>query len=273
MKPKIIDVTYGPDVKANVTEPPRLYVATPCYGCTMTHAFLCSVLQLHDVCAQRGVHLYTDFIGNESLVQRARNILAARFLNSNATHLLFIDADIAFPPSNVFRLLEFNKDIVTGVYPKKAYNWEGIEQKLRGENKVNEPVHMMGLDYNINLEGSDTVLDNGFAKVLDSATGFMMIKREALVRMCAKFADTLSCVNDLPGNREDPRYIQEYVAVFDCMIDPKTKRYLSEDYAFVRRAQEMGIDIWADLASPLCHIGSHNYDGDLSQRFVMAYAS
>ena len=65
----------------------------------------------------------------------------------------------------------------------------------------------------------------------------------------------------------------EYVALFDCMIDKDTKRYLSEDYSFVRRAQQLGHEIWADIASPLCHVGNYMFEGDLRQRFSMVYAS
>ena len=251
---------------------PKLYVATPCYGCLMSNVFLVSLLQLQSECAQRGIECFVDFVGNESLVQRARNILTARFLKSNATHLLFIDADIGFRPDTVFRLLDSQKDIVTAVYPKKAFDWEAVALKLKDPSTKEAP-HMMGLDFNINLTNNSAKVDKGFVSVLDSATGFMMITRGVLERMAARYESTLRCVNDLPGNRDDPGYPKEYVALFDCMIDKDTRRYLSEDYAFVRRAQEMGVEIWADIASPLCHVGNYSFEGDLRQRFAMVYAA
>lgn len=252
------------------TRQTKLYIATPCFGCMMSNVFMLSLLELQSECAKRGIECYVDFIGNESLVQRARNLLAARFLKSHSTHLLFIDADIGFRTDTVFRLLGADKDIVTAVYPKKAYDWDAIKLKLTGP-KSQEPAHMMGLDYNINLSTGTAQVENGFVRVLDSATGFMMIRRGVLERMAKRFKGTLSCVNDLPG-REDPNYVTEYVALFDCMIDPQNKRYLSEDYAFVRRAQEMGIEIWADVTSPLCHVGNCTFEGDLRQRFSLVYS-
>ena len=286
--PQIVDVTYANNnidapapapapapVPVPEPAPAKLYIATPCYGCLMSNAFLLSILQLQAECGQRGIECFIDFIGNESLVQRARNVLAARFLaNPAATHLLFIDADIGFRSETVFRLLEADKGIATAVYPKKSYSWETVAAKLESRDpECKEPVHMMGLDFNINLEGTTARVEDGFIKVLDSATGFMMIRRDVMEKVAARFADTLSCVNDLPGNRDDPGYIKEYVAVFDCMIDPKSRRYLSEDYAFVRRAQEVGVEIWADVTSPLCHVGNYQFEGDLRQRFSLVYAS
>lgn len=261
------------DAPAVASAPPvSLYVGTPCYGCVMSNAFMLSLLQLQQQCTARGIECFIDFIGNESLVQRARNVLSARFLKSTSTHLLFIDADIGFRPETVFRLLEADKDIATACYPKKSYDWPTVQAKL-ADADAKEPPSMMGLDFNINLVGNTATVHGGFVKVLDSATGFMLIKRGVLERMADKFRDTLTCVNDLPGNRDDPGYCTEYVALFDCMIDPDTRRYLSEDYAFVRRAQELGVEIWADLASPLCHVGNYTFEGDLRQRFSMSYAS
>lgn len=257
------------DAAAATETTPSLFIATPCYGCSMTTTFLLSLLELEAECKRRGMPIVVEFIGNESLVQRARNVLAAKFLASSCTHLLFIDADIGFAPEAVFRLLGGQKDIACAVYPKKSFDWEAIRTKL-GEGSQ-EPVHMMGLDYNINLEGQTAEVQDGFVRVLDAATGFMLIRREALERMAERYREELLCVNDLPGNRADPKYVKEYVALFDCMIDPKTRRYLSEDYAFNRRAQAMGIETWADLASPLCHVGSYLFEGDLRQRFRLTY--
>lgn len=249
----------------------RLYVATPCYGCMMSTKFLLSLLQLQGECGRRGIECGVDLMGNESLVPRARNILTARFRASKATHLLFVDADIAFSPEAVMRLLDADKDIVTGVYPRKSYDWDAVENKLK-KGSSTEHACMMGLDYNINISTQTVNTENGFVKVLDSATGFMMIKQGVIEAMAHKYKDSLACVNDLPGGKNDPNYVREYVALFDCMIDPESRRYLSEDFAFVRRAQAMGYEVWADLVSPLCHIGTYSYDGDLKQRFKLVYA-
>ena len=260
-KPTFVELPVEPPTR------PKLYLATPCFGCAMALPYLASVLALQGACMQRGIEVFVDFIGNESLVQRARNVLTARFLKSPATHLLFIDADIAFDPSTVFRLLEFDKDVVTAVYPKKMVDWAAVERRLATPGST-EPVSQAGLDFNINFVGKSATVDKGFVKVLDSATGFMLIQRGVLERMCARFKDELYCVNDIIGTSQST---PDYVAVFDCMIDPDTRRYLSEDYAFCRRLQQMGGEIWADIASPLAHLGTQVYSGDIRHRFAVSY--
>lgn len=226
----------------------------------MTVPYLASLLSLQATCAQRGVSLLIDFIGNESLVERARNVLTARFLETDATHLLFVDADIAFHPNTALRLLDADKDIATAVYPKKGFEWEKVRQKLAAGDK--EPVHSMGLDYNINIaSSSEAIASNGFVKVLDSATGFMMIKRDVIERMYEHYREELYCVNDIPGQT-----VKDYVALFACMIDPPTRRFLSEDYSFCRRYQRLGGDIWADMTTSLAHLGTCMYHGDMRHR-------
>ena len=243
-------------------KPIALYVATPCFGCLLDVQFVQSLLYLQIMCMQRNIECFVDLIGNESLVQRARNILTARFMkNTKFTHLLFIDADIAFDPATVFRCLDFGKDCVTAIYPKKAINWETIAQKTA--EKSQEPITQQGLDFNINITAPVTA-SNGFVPVLDAATGFMLIARGLLDTMYEKYRPTLHCVNDILGG--GPNHVTEYVAVFDCMIDPETKRYLSEDYAFSRRIQQIGGTVWADIASPLCHIGNYIFQGDIRTR-------
>lgn len=238
---------------------PVLFVATPCYGCQLTTQFAASILQLHDVLMRVGVLAYFDFLGNESLIERARNLQTARFLQlTQFTHMLFIDADIGFDPVAVLRLLQFNKDVSSAVYAKKGINWTNIQNKARARDPEN--VRQAGLDFNINLRRIEAPT-NGFVRVLDTATGFLLIKRRVIERMYEHYKEELFAVNDV-----QPRDIKTYVALFACMIDPESKRFLSEDYAFCRRWQQIGGEIWVDTATRLSHLGTFIFRGDLRQR-------
>lgn len=253
-------------ITATHSSPPvrsMVYVATPCYGCLLTHTYMSSVLGLQAALSKIDVGMAIDLIGNESLVTRARNILVRRFLNSSSTHLLFIDADIGFDPNIVERLLKAEKDVAVAVYPKKHIDWSLVKRKAQDVNDE-EPIHAAGLDFNINLSEKKTEVTDGFCKVLDAATGFMLIRRQVIERMYEAYRDELYCVNDL-ANRD---VLPDYVALFDCMICPKTRRNLSEDYAFCRRWQAIGGEIYADLQSPLLHQGSCTFEANFSHRLV-----
>ena len=246
----------------------ELYVATPCYGCKLTAAFAACLLQLQGECMRRGIGMACQMLGNESLVQRARNVLIEQFYQSEATFLLFLDADLAFSSQAIVdRLLPFAREhpdaVVTGVYPKKSYDWSKLDAHSA------EPIQAQAVDFNINIVDPAAKVENGFGKVLDSATGCMLIPRTVVAKMKDAFPD-LACVNDInPGKHP----VQSYVAIMDVMIDPESKRYLSEDYAFCRRFQSIGGEIYADIATGMCHIGTHTYEGDIRERFAVSLVS
>jgi hypothetical protein len=244
----------------------ELYVAVPAYGCKLQASFVVSLIQLQGMCMKQGISLSCQLLGNESLIQRGRNILIEQFYQSGAKFLLFLDSDLAFNPSMVLdRLLPFARKhpdaVVTGIYPKKSYNWDHVKKESK------EPIHSQVVDFNINIIKKDTQIVNGFVEVLDSATGCMMIPRGVVEKMKEAYPELL-CVNDInPGKHP----VKEYHAIMDCMIDTETKRYLSEDYSFCRRWQKIDGKIYADIASTMCHIGTHTYAGDIRERFALSY--
>jgi hypothetical protein len=245
----------------------KLYIGTPAYGCLLNNGYLASLISLRSACVERGVEMLVDFLGNESLIPRARNLIAEKFAQSDATHLLFIDADVAFHHDAVFSMLEADKDVICSVYPKKLYLWDKWERNLNPE----EPAFQRCLDFNLNIKIGEKPVEREagrYVEVLDAATGFLMIKREVILKMQDAFKDALGCKNDVQGYSVD-----EYVAIFDCMIDPETRRYLSEDYAFCRRWQQLGGKIYADIANVLGHEGTFTFDRSFALRNMKASTS
>lgn len=243
----------------------KLYIATPMYGGQCTVPYATSLLASIKELKRAGVEARLDFVANESLIQRARNLMAHKFLKSDSTHLMFIDADIGFGFDQLWRVVEQSRvvendtAVVTGVYCKKFLNWKKIRDKQDGALNTVEGLPTVGLDYNLNVDLSVMgTIKNGFATVLDAATGFMLIPRSVLEKVCTAYADTLTCRNDLLDQHH------EYVAVFDCMICPLSGRYLSEDFSFIRRCQQQNIQVSADLCSKLSHTGclTLGNDGD-----------
>jgi hypothetical protein len=53
--------------------------------------------------------------------------------------------------------------------------------------------------------------------------------------------------------------------LFDCMVDPDSNRYLSEDYAFCRLWRDIGGKIFVDLDCKLGHLGQHMFTGHLGK--------
>jgi len=218
------------------------------------------MIRFQITCAKYGIQMMYDTTENESLVHRARNISVARFYQkSRATHFLFIDADIHFDPDSVLRLIASNHDVAVAAYPKKGIMWDQTEAYVK-TGQTDRDLNKVAASLVLNFKGHKTPIQNGFAEVLDGPTGFMLIKREVFTKMFEHYPE-LNCMND-HMNRD----LDTYCAVFDCMIDPDNKRYLSEDYAFCRRWQQMGGQIFADVTAVLGHVGNIRFNGKLEDR-------
>lgn len=234
-----------------------LFLSTPCYGGLCLQVYAESITRLQEACAKYGIQLMLDTTENESLVHRARNISVGRFMQkTQATHFLFIDADINFDAESVIRLIASGHDVSCAVYPKKVVMWEQAEQAITtGKDLARASASLV-----MNFKYTQTKIENGFAEVLDGPTGFLLIKRDVFTQMMNHYPE-LNCKND-----HQNRDFDDYCAVFDCMIDPVSRRYLSEDYAFCRRWQQMGGKIYADVTTTLGHVGNLRFYGKLEDR-------
>ena len=238
----------------------KLFLATPCYGGLCLERYMASVIKLQMELIREGIQLYFDTTENESLVHRARNIAIGRFMQkTDCDFFMFIDADIDFDARSVVRLVRANKDISVACYPKKVVMWDQCRDAIKKGDE--RDMAMLSSSLVINFGAQRRAVENGMIEILDGPTGFMVIKREALQKMHEHYAEELNCAND-----HQNRDFDTYCALFDCMIDPVTRRYLSEDYAFCRRWQQMGGKIYADVATTLGHVGNLPFQACLADR-------
>src|SRR5579859_8117563 len=243
---------------------PHLLVATPCYGGQFTTLYALSLLGLQSACAEIGVGLSFRLIAGDSLITRARNLAVQQFLAMpEATHLLFIDADIGFAPEQALALLAADKEICGAVYPLKRLDWDRIRAQAKAGK---ENLAATTLNYVVDLkEGEPSPPKDEFFRVKYLGTGFMLIRREVFARMAERYPETKFKKIHL-GLNIDAKDAAAH-AFFDCMIDPESGEYLSEDYTFCKRWMAMGGEIWAYANSRLAHVGTHVFEGDLAGAF------
>src|SRR3977135_4117727 len=249
-----------------MTDRIHLMVATPCFGGQVSSIYAGSIFHLQRAVRSRpDIDLSILMRDGDALITRARANLVTLFLdNPSATHLLFVDADIGFTPDQVFRLIESEADVVAGLYPIKRINWDKAKRMLES----NRPhVASSALAHVLEIPGPErVVVVNGFTRVRYAGTGFLMIRRHVFERMCEHPAYAPlqffreHSVDALAGS-------PNRFALFECMIDPATGTYLSEDFAFCKRWTEIGGEIWADLESRLDHVGPSVFHGDVASQF------
>ena len=215
------------------------------------------MLELQTFCRKEEIALRVQTLGMESLVTRARNTLVANFLDDeHATHLLFIDADIGFSTAVIKRMLDFDDQVVCAPYPMKLINWSAIPQLV----KDNLDYKTLSLPYVLNFEDKDNVeVKKGFAKVLDAATGCLLMKRECLLKMVKEYPDLHYNTDQIIDGKE---YKSENTYLFFDTMKDEDGRYLSEDYAFSRRWQKIGGSIWQTSPQTLSTTDNTNSKGN-----------
>jgi hypothetical protein len=216
----------------------HLHIGIPCYGGMVSEPTMTSFLRFILLAQQAGLNWSLDTMVNESLVTRARNNLMAKMMtNKEATHFLFIDADIRFEPDAILRMIACDKEVIGGLYPKKA----------------------LPVNYVINLR-PETKIQGDIFTVDTMGTGFLLFKRHVYEKLIAAHPET-KYVDDVGLGKQ---YEPMMYSIFDCEIDERG-HYLSEDWLFCRRWAKLGGEIWAHGKVLLNHIGHYEFAGDLSK--------
>jgi hypothetical protein len=287
----------------------KLFVAAPMYGGQCAGMFCRSTNDLAAAATNHGIDLRYYYLFNESLITRARNYCVDEFMRSDCTHMLFIDSDIGFNAQDVIVMLalmsnESDYDILCGPYPKKCIAWEKIKTAVDmgvADENPNILDKFVG-DYVFNPAGGKTEISlSEPAEVLESGTGFMMIRRSAFERYIERYPELTYTPDhartaEFDGSREihaffdaliDNKYMymkdeiraffeknpnatsEEVIAFVD---DQKTSasgnkfsnRYLSEDYMFCQMARRAGLKVWLCPWIQLQHVGSYIFGGSLA---------
>ena len=260
------------EVKVSIEElrKRKLFLATPMYGGNCVGMYTRAVADLAAICAKYGIPLQLYFLFNESLITRARNYCADEFLRSDATHMLFIDSDIGFNPQDVLALLamqdeDSDYDVIGAPYPKKCISWEKIKMAVDkgvADEDPNKLEKFVG-DYVFNPRNGQREIPIGEpVEVMEMGTGFMMIRRKTF----DKYKEVFPHLHYKPDHIRTDAFdgTREIMAYFDCIIDPVSKRYLSEDYMFCYNVQKAGMKVWFCPWMQTQHVGTYVFGGSLA---------
>ena len=226
--------------------PEKLFIATPVYERSLTLDYHTSLIETVAVCYREGISIYPNYVSSP-LVGQARNILAARFMATDCTHMLFIDSDIGWKPESLMRLL----------YAMRVA--DDIEALA-----VCYPMKTLPLQFPVWLEHPP--VQHPLVPVVEAShvpTGFLMLRRSAFDRFAAAYQD-LRCTFEAAGLPEQWSY-------FNCSVEDG--KFYSEDYGFSRAFRRCGGRLWVDPEPTLKHVGNHDFVGRLADCFGAATAA
>ena len=221
----------------------KLMIGLPAYDHKVGVKMAISLMKLSQMVLQHGIDIEVNSLCGCSVVSRARNIIAHRFVKSDCDNLMFIDADMSFEPESVIRLLAWNQDkaIVAGAYEARKEGKVYIVS-LDSGNGVNGP------------KGKVTMDEAGLVRAYRVATGFMMIQRRVFEVLKEAHPE---------WEHKDTNTDERMYSFFDFKSTPGG--YIGEDFNFCDRVREQGMDIWLDPTIKLGHMGIHEYQSDFGK--------
>jgi hypothetical protein len=157
----------------------------------------------------------------------------------DVSHLLFIDADMGFPPELITDMLLFDEPIVGAIYPqrKMPLSWAGSGT------------------------GEATAERRGdFMRVEGVGMGCTLIKREVITKMLEKMPEIVDERMKLHPALESLRQAgtTRLIRAFE-KLDMKERGVVSEDLSFCLRWQQCGGQTWAAVGHRISHVGPYDY--------------
>lgn len=207
--------------KRDDKKPKRIhaFVATPAYDGKVHSEYALSMAQAFQAATLHGINATAAVMSNGAFIDLSRNEFVRRFLETDCTHLFFIDSDLEFEPRAFVSLLLSGLPVCAGAYRRR-------------QEPEDYPVK-----WTVHPEVGGLWVDNGFVMCDRVATGFLCIERSVVEQM-AKEAPVIR-IGDQPPV---PRLFYTYIT--------ENSSFMGEDYAwcddYVKRYQRP-IPVWPDF--------------------------
>jgi hypothetical protein len=222
----------------------KINFGMPCYGGMLTESTFSSYLRFAELAKSLGVPWTIETMTNESLICRARNTLVAKFLHqTDATHLMFVDADIGFAAWMPLALLNHQLDVVAGLYPMKT----------------------LPIKWCVNGLPDGEFRENGLQEVSKAGTGFFLTARSVYEKL-KSHPSVKPYKNDIGLDKIYDNYLRTY---YDSVV--REGRYLSEDWTFCSNWRDLGGRVWVDRRVLLTHSGHFTFSQQANNNLLETF--
>jgi hypothetical protein len=228
----------------------KLMVAVPCHSGSFVAETTRSLLSLQELMLERGGSLTFHYRGG-AVINVVRNGLVSEYMESDCDALFMLDSDQALQKETFARMIDLGQPFVGCIYPKRALDWSKVNL---GVARDMDEVLYQASDYVGRLEEDESgraSVRNGFGLARFVGTGAVLLRREVFTRLMEAYPE-------LEGKGFGPLDLTRYTynwGFFNSVTRGGIP--LSEDYSFSARWRDIGGEIWADIASPIMHVGQY----------------
>jgi hypothetical protein len=243
----------------------RVFVASPIYNDQCYGSYTNSLLKLQRALLDGGHDFVFNWTKSGSRISSLRNLLVNLFLqDASATHLLFVDSDMAFEASDVMKMLDYEHDVMAALCPRKVISWENVAAMARQHPELpsSELPFVAGMFATFNLLPGESRIPLDHPFPIDSTgTGLMLIRRSVLMRMIDAYPELMLPLDDdqariFPGR-------DRLSALFNELTTPDGK-LLGEDLSFCQRWRAIGGEIHGCAWFKIRHLGTYEFMCDMS---------
>lgn len=199
----------------------RIMVATPMYGGQGCANYIETLLEIKHWSQTHHVPVEFAFRTNQSSISHARNDLTQEFLDTDCTHILWLDADVGFSPEpHLSEMLDQNLPVVVASYPKKQIDWELVRQ-LIASGADNQTLAQHCQQDMIRFRDPNTARDRTY-EITHSGAGLMLIQRQVFDQFRQHHGEHQAYDN----------YGKACYNYWGMAVNPTTRSYVSEDTFF-----------------------------------------
>lgn len=154
--------------------------------------------------------------------------------------------------------------VANGVVVHNCIAWENVLKAAKAGLADDDPRKLEQFvgDYVFNVAPGTTQFSiDEPLEVMETGTGFMMIDRKVFEGFRAAYPEyEFRPDHNRTEQFNGSRMIHAY---FDTVIDPESRRYLSEDYMFCQWSRKIGYKVWLCPWMELKHTGTYIFGGSL----------
>jgi hypothetical protein len=239
----------------------KILIATPAYGEMFYAPYVNSVIGLQKLLSRNNWGSAFATIAYADIVE-SRNFLLTHFYdNTDATHLLFVDADMGYEPKLIGEMVRIDKPIVGVIAPKRQIDLDRLAELARNGAPTKRAIarsHSFLIRPAKGASKSPSI--PGFVHVEGCGAGILLIKRDCIKTMLER----LPALSDTAASKTSPLALAKKLTRLIRAFDPLTVdgARLSEDFSFCHRwRQQCGGEVWANISHEITHVGLQRFSG------------
>lgn len=239
----------------------KVVIAVPTTGQVVSAALPATIVHATLACKAAGAAVAYRTIDSANIVV-ARDYLAHVFLaDTTATHLLFLDHDMAVSRTVFARFLRCDAPFVGAVYTTREIDLEAYAQ-ARAEGAAPAAAKAKASRFNAAVPAGALTVRDGFAVVTALGLGVALIRRGVFERLSAKGKTT-----SVPARGLGKFGASQTLASYFAPLPGGDGAPMSEDYSFCQRVREVGFDILGYVEDGVGHVGAFTYGASFAARF------